>query len=66
MTSAPEPVGLCACCGQPVHPGEERLETIEVGTGVAPDVLLHKALCHPPEVRRYPHSGVSGGNSAPE
>ena len=55
MTAAASvPVGLCACCGRPVRAGEERTEVIEVGTGVAPDVLLHKKLCHPPEVRRYP------------
>lgn len=52
--AAPEPVGLCACCGRPVYPGHERVEIIETASGVAPDVLLHLELCHPPEVRRYP------------
>jgi hypothetical protein len=40
-------LGLCLCCDQPVHAGEERRETIEHATGATPDVLLHQRMCRP-------------------
>lgn len=37
----------CACCQQPVQPGEGRRIPIEQGTTVSPDVLVHKQRCIP-------------------
>ncbi|MEC3994037.1 hypothetical protein VSR01_10950 [Actinacidiphila sp. DG2A-62] len=46
-------VGLCNCCDQPVHEGDERWETVHRGTGAAPDMLLHRRPCQPAESRRF-------------
>jgi hypothetical protein len=54
VSAAPHPpIGLCHCCGTPVLRGSERRETIEQGSGAAPDVLLHSRPCKPPSVRTW-------------
>jgi len=50
----PRIAGRCACCGDPIVAGQERVEILEQGSGVAPEVLLHAAPCRPRiETRRY-------------
>lgn len=47
-------LGVCHCCGEAVHEGDERREVIESGTSASPEVLLHRGQCRPPAVRRHP------------
>lgn len=46
-------VGLCACCDQPVHAGDERRVEMHRATGAAPDLLLHRRRCQPARGRRH-------------
>ncbi|MEW2518111.1 hypothetical protein [Actinacidiphila alni] len=43
-------VALCACCQQPVQPGEGRRIPVDQGTSASADVLLHKQPCTPVNV----------------
>ena len=46
--------GRCACCGEPIRAGDERVEVLEQGSGVASEVLLHAEPCRPRiATRRY-------------
>ncbi|SFF11122.1 hypothetical protein SAMN05216251_108200 [Actinacidiphila alni] len=45
MTAAA--VALCACCQQPVQPGQGRRIPVDQGTSASADVLLHRWLCTP-------------------
>lgn len=53
MTSATRaPAGTCARCQQPVTAGAGRLVEVHQGTGASPGVLIHRAYCAAPFVRR--------------
>lgn len=46
------PAGTCARCQQPVKAGAGRLVEVDQGTAASPGVLLHRASCTAPYVRR--------------